>query len=57
MLSKQAVEEFQQIYKKEFNEELSFDVATEHASRFLSLFKAVYSPIPKAWLDKNKAEK
>jgi hypothetical protein len=57
MLSKQAVEEFQQIYKNEFNEELPFDAAAEHASRFLNLVKAVYRPIPKEWLDKEKTDK
>jgi hypothetical protein len=57
MLSKQAVEEYQEIYKKEFHEEISFAEAEEQASRVLNLFKIIYKPIPKEWLDKDKAGK
>lgn len=43
-LSEQAIEEFKEIYKKEFGEELSDIVAATRALNFLELFKLVYSP-------------
>jgi len=47
MLSKQAIEEFKEIHKKEFGEKLSDQEAEEIGLRLLRLFKIIYSPISK----------
>ena len=41
MLSKQAIEEFQEIYLKTYGKELSFAEASEQAHQMISLFKFV----------------
>ena len=41
MLSKQAIEEFQEIYFKTYGEELSFVEATEQATQMIQLYKVV----------------
>ena len=41
MLSKQAIEEFQEIYLKTYGRELSFAEATEQAHQFIRFFKFV----------------
>lgn len=46
MLSKQAVTEFQAIYKKEFGEDISIEKADELGTKMLRLFKLIYKPIP-----------
>ena len=46
ILSKRAIEEFKELYLKEFKEQLSDDQAEEMASSLLSLFKIIYRPIP-----------
>jgi len=46
-LSKKAIEEFNEIYKKEFGEEISDQEAYEEASNLIKLFKIIYRPIPK----------
>jgi hypothetical protein len=51
MLSKQAVDEFKALYKKEFGEELSDSEAHEKGLRLINLIKAVYKPIPKIHKD------
>ncbi|MBI3231530.1 MAG: hypothetical protein HYZ51_00385 [Candidatus Doudnabacteria bacterium] len=59
MLSKKAIDEFKELYKKEYGEELNDFVASEAANRLLRMFDAVYKPIPKAWeeqYNKIKAE-
>jgi len=43
MLSKNAIKEFQNLYRKEFGIKLSEKEATKRASRLLGLYKAVYS--------------
>jgi len=47
MLPDEAIEEFKEIYKKEFGEELSNEEARKRAERLFGLFKAVYDPIEK----------
>ena len=44
MLPDEAIEEFREIYKKEYGEELSKEDARERAERLFGLVKAVYSP-------------
>jgi len=50
-LSKEAIEEFKEIYKKDTGKELSDQKDYEMARNLLRLFKAIYRPIPK---DKEK---
>jgi len=53
ILSKEAIEEFKQIYKKEFKEELTDQEAYERATRLLEFYKLLYK-IHKTEKDKNK---
>jgi hypothetical protein len=41
-LSKEAIKEFREIYRKEFKEEIDEVVAQEKARRLLNLFKVIY---------------
>ncbi len=45
-LSREAIEEFKQIYKKECGETISDSEALEMGLRVLRLFEIVYRPIP-----------
>lgn len=45
MLSKKAINEFGEIYLKEYGEKLSEGEAMEKATRFMNLFKVIYKPI------------
>ena len=47
MLSKQALEEFKDIWKKKYGQEISDDFAMQQALNLLTLFGAVYRPIKK----------
>lgn len=50
MISKEALEEFKNIWRKEFKEEISDEKALESATKLLTLVNAVYRPIKKEWL-------
>lgn len=50
ILSQEAIEEFKQIWKKEFREEINNEKANEEGSRLIRLIKAVYKPVPKTEL-------
>jgi len=50
-LSKEVIEEYKKIYKKEFGEEISDEEAHEQGGRLLRLSKTIYRPMPK---DKKK---
>lgn len=41
-LSKEAIEEFKQIYKEEFGEEISDQETQEQGSRLIALFKTLW---------------
>jgi len=45
-LSKEAIDEFKAIYKKEFSEDISDDKAQELGENLISLFRIIYRPIP-----------
>jgi hypothetical protein len=45
-LSKEAIEEFKEIYEKEFGKSISDEEAQEMGRNLLSLFKIIYRPIP-----------
>jgi len=47
-LSKEAIEEFQKIYKKEFGKEISYKEAYEKGMRLITLMEIVYRPIKKS---------
>jgi len=44
MISEESLEKFKELYKKEFGEELSDQVALDKATRLLNLYRAVYAP-------------
>lgn len=47
MLSREAINEFKQIYREEYGQELSEQEAVKLATEFITFFKAIYRPIPK----------
>ena len=47
MISKESLEEFKAIWKKEFKEEISDEKALESATSLLTLMDAIYKPITK----------
>jgi hypothetical protein len=46
MLSQEAILEFQQIYKKNFGEDLPEKIVLERAMSFLEFFKTIFKPLP-----------
>ena len=57
MISKEALEEFKAIYKKEYNEDISDEKALDLATNLLNMMNVVYRPIKKEWvkeLEENK---
>ena len=46
-LKKEAIREFQEIYKEKFGEEISDQRALELGNNLLNLFKVIYKPISK----------
>ena len=51
MLSKKSLEEFKKIWREQFGEDISDEKATEQGIKLLTLFKAIYRPIKKEWVD------
>ena len=49
MLSTKALQEFKEVWKKKYGEEISDDFALEQAVNLLTLFATVYKPIKKEW--------
>lgn len=58
MLTKEAIEEFKQIWREQFGEEISDEKAAEEGVNLLTMFDAIYRPIKKEWIDEleNKGE-
>jgi len=48
MISKEALDEFKKIWKKEFNEDISDEKALESGTKLLTLMNAIYKPMTKA---------
>lgn len=46
MLSEEAVNEFQKIYKKVIGKDISYEKALEQGTKLIQLVKAVYKPLP-----------
>jgi hypothetical protein len=53
MLSKQALQDFKEIWKKERGEEISDERALVEAIALLTGFDAAYKPIKKEWIQNN----
>jgi hypothetical protein len=51
MLSPQALQEFREIWRKEFGTDIPDDVAVVEALNLLTMFNAIYRPITQGWLD------
>lgn len=45
MLSPQALQEFKEIWKQEYGEDISDDFAVEQAINLLTLIDAIYQPV------------
>ena len=52
MISKESLEKFKELYKKEFGEELSDQVVLDKATRLLNLYRAIYLPIVESEINK-----
>lgn len=57
MLSKEALEEFKAIWRKQFGEDISDEKATEEGINLLTMMNVVYRPIKKEWADEYDAGK
>jgi hypothetical protein len=53
MISREAVLEYREIYKKVYGKEISYNEGLEQGTRLLRLFRIIYRPIPKAWINKS----
>ncbi len=47
MISKESLEEFKRIYRKEFGKDISDQDALESATKLLNLLRVVYKPMTK----------
>lgn len=56
-LSKKEIDEFKEIYAKEFGETISDEKAQELGENLIALFGVIYRPIPKEWMQKFREEK
>ena len=56
MLSKEALDEFKVIWRKEFGTEISDQEATDQAINLLTLFNAIYKPIKREWVEQKDGE-
>ncbi len=50
MLSKQALDEYREIYRAEHGDVPSDEILAEEAIKLLTVFDCVYRPIKKEWL-------
>ena len=51
MLSKQALDEYREIYRREHGEVPTDEVLTEEAIKLLTVFDLIYRPVKKVWLE------
>lgn len=49
MIPAEELKQFKEIWKEEFNEDISDEKALEEAITLLTLFDAIYRPIKKDW--------
>lgn len=57
MISKEALEEFKQIWRKEHQGDISDAEAMEQATKLLTLMSVIYKPIKKEWIEEKKPTK
>ena len=50
MISEAALQSFKELWREEFNEEISDEYATELSVNLLTLFNHIYRPVKKDWL-------
>jgi hypothetical protein len=51
MVSREALDEFKNIWLAEYGEKITDEEAMPKAIALLALFDVVYRPIPKSWMD------
>ncbi len=51
MISRQALKEFKEIWKEEYGNNISDDLALKKAINLLTLMDTIYRPIKKEWLN------
>lgn len=56
MLPKSAIEEFKQLYAKNYGVELSDEEATRRAENFVALYDAVYGDDPRLFKNNSQQE-
>ena len=57
MLSKQALDEYREIYRAEHGDVPSDEVLAEEAIKLLTVFDLVYRPIKKVWLQEYERQR
>ncbi len=57
MLSTEALQEFKEIWKQEFGEEISDEFVMDEAVNLLTMFNAIYRPIKEEWLSEINYER
>lgn len=55
MLPKEAILEYQAIYKKVFGKGISYAEALEKGTELIKLFQVIYKPIKKEWVKEYKS--
>lgn len=50
MISDKALQEFKEIWKEQFGEDISDEKAMDGATSLLTLFNVIYKPVKKEWL-------
>lgn len=55
-LSKKAIDEYKEIYRREYGKTLTDEDAYEQASNLLRLFKVIYRPLPSEKKNKNSKD-
>lgn len=56
MLPKEAIFEYQAIYKKLYGKDLTFEEASQKALDFFQFFRTIYRPIKKEWLKNTRTK-
>lgn len=56
MLSKQAVIDYQEIFRKVYGKEINMQIAMEEGEKLLRLFRLIYRPVSKQALYEYKNE-
>lgn len=57
MLSKQALDEYREIYRQEHGEVPSDEILVEEATKLLTVFDLVYRPVKKVWLQEYEQQR